>query len=207
MIRNKGKINKTSQPLLVIISGPSGVGKDATLDIMKKAGLPYHYVVTATTRSKRRGEKDGIDYWFISENKFQQMVKKNQFLEWAKVYGNYYGVPKREIKDALKKGLDVVVKVDVQGAATIKRIIPDALFIFLMPPSTEELANRLQQRYGLSSAELKVRLGKAQEEMESLPIFDDIIISHTDNLALTADQVNAAVTTAKCQTKPRVISL
>jgi len=207
MIRNKGKKTKTSQPLLVIISGPSGVGKDATLDIMKKVGLPYHYVVTATTRSKRPGEKDGIDYWFISENKFQQMVKKNQFLEWAKVYGNYYGVPKREIKDALKKGLDVVVKVDVQGAATIKRIIPDALFVFLMPPSTEELANRLQQRYGLSSAELKVRLGKAHEEMESLPIFDDIITSYTDNLALTADEVNAAVTAAKSRTKPRVISL
>jgi guanylate kinase len=207
MIRNKGKNIKTSQPLLVIISGPSGVGKDATLDIMKKAGLPYHYVVTAATRSKRPGEKDGIDYWFISENKFQQMVKRNQFLEWAKVYGNYYGVPKREIKDALKQGLDVVVKVDVQGAATIKRILPDALFIFLMPPSTEELANRLQQRYGLSSAELKVRLGKAQEEMESLPIFDYVITSHTNNLALTADQVNDAVTAAKCQTKPRVISL
>jgi len=207
MIRNKGKKTKTSQPLLVIISGPSGVGKDATLDIMKKVGLPYHYVVTATTRSKRPGEKDGIDYWFISENKFQQMVKRNQFLEWAKVYGNYYGVPKREIKDALKKGLDVVVKVDVQGAATIKRIIPDALFVFLMPPSTEELANRLQQRYGLSSAELKVRLGKAHEEMESLPIFDDIITSYTDNLALTADEVNAAVTAAKSRTKPRVISL
>jgi guanylate kinase len=207
MIRNKGKNIKTSQPLLVIISGPSGVGKDATLDIMKKAGLPYHYVVTATTRSKRPGEKDGIDYWFISENKFQHMVKRNQFLEWAKVYGNYYGVPKREIKDALKQGLDVVVKVDVQGAATIKRILPDALFIFLMPPSTEELANRLQQRYGLSSAELKVRLGKAQEEMESLPIFDYVITSHTNNLALTADQVNDAVTSAKCQTKPRVLSL
>ncbi len=207
MIRNKGKKTRTSQPLLIIISGPSGVGKDATLDIMKKAGIPYHYVVTATTRSKRPGEKDGIDYWFISENEFKQMVKRNQFLEWAKVYGNYYGVPKREIKDALKKGLDVVVKVDVQGAATIKRILPDALFIFLMPPSTEELANRLQQRYGLSSAELKVRLGKAQEEMESLPIFDYVITSHTDNLELTADQVNTAITAAKCRTKPRVISL
>jgi guanylate kinase len=207
MIRNKSEKTKTSQPLLVIISGPSGVGKDATLDIMKKAGLPYHYVVTATTRSKRPGEKDGIDYWFISENKFQQMVKKNQLLEWAKVYGNYYGVPKREIQDALKKGLDVVVKVDVQGAATIKRILPNALFIFLMPPSLEELANRLKQRYGLSSADLKVRLGKAQEELESLPIFDYIITSHTDNLELTADQVSTAITAAKCRTKPRVINL
>ncbi|MCJ7516288.1 MAG: guanylate kinase [Dehalococcoidia bacterium] len=207
MIRNKGEKLKTLHPLLVVISGPSGVGKDATLDIMKKAGLPYHYVVTATTRTKRPGEKDGIDYWFVSENKFQQMVKKNQFLESAKVYDNYYGVPKREVKEAIKKGLDVVVKVDVQGAATIKRILPDALFIFLMPPSTEELANRLKKRYGLSSADLEVRLGKAQEEMESLPIFDYVITSHTNNLDLTAEQVNAAVTAAKCRKKPRVISL
>jgi guanylate kinase len=205
--RKKEENTKSAHPLLIVISGPSGVGKDATLDRMKKAGLPYHYVLTATTRAKRPGEKDGVDYWFISEDKFQQMVKKNQFLEWAKVYGNYYGVPKREITEALKQGLDTVVKVDVQGAATIKRILPDALFIFLMPPSPEELANRLKQRYVLSSTDLDVRLGKAQEEMENLPMFDYVITSHTDNLDLTAAQINAAVTAAKCGTKPRVVSL
>ena len=207
MARNKGKNTKTAHPLLIVISGPSGVGKDATLDRMKKAGLPYHYVVTATTRPKRPGEKDGVDYWFLSEDKFHQMVKKNQFLEWAKVYGNYYGVPKRQIKEALKQGSDAVVKVDVQGAATIKRILPDALFIFLMPPSSEELANRLKQRYGLSSADLDVRLGKAQEEMGSLPMFDYVITSYTDNLDLTAAHINAAVTAVKCRKKPRVVSL
>ena len=207
MTRSKIENTKSAHPLLIVISGPSGVGKDATLDRMKKAGLPYHYVLTATTRSKRPGEKDGIDYWFISEDQFHQMVKKNQFLEWAKVYGNYYGVPKRNIKEALKQGLDTVVKVDVQGAATIKRILPDALFIFLMPPSPEELANRLKQRYGGSSTDLDVRLGKAQEEMESLPLFDYIVISYTDDLDLTVTEINAAVTAEKCRTKPRVISL
>ena len=144
MTREKRKNTQSAHPLLIVISGPSGVGKDATLDRMKKAGLPYHYVLTATTRPKRPGEKDGVDYWFVSEDKFHQMVEKNQLLEWAKVYGNYYGVPKREIKEALKQGLDTVVKVDVQGAATIKQILPDALFIFLMPPSPEELASRLK---------------------------------------------------------------
>jgi guanylate kinase len=203
----KGDNIKSAHPLLIVISGPSGVGKDATLDRMKKAGLPYRYILTATTRPKRPGEKDGIDYRFISENKFQQMVKKNQFLEWAKVYGNYYGVPKREITKALKKGLDTVVKVDVQGAATIKRILPDALFIFLMSPSPEELANRLKQRYGLSSIDLDVRLSKAQEEIESLSMFDYVITSHTDNLDLTAAQINAAVAAEKCKTKPRAVSL
>jgi guanylate kinase len=207
LARSKGKNAKTGSQLLVIVSGPSGVGKDAALDKMKKAGLPYHYIVTATTRPKRPGEKDGIDYWFISEDKFHQMVKKNEFLEWARVYGNYYGVPKREIKEALKKGLDVVVKVDVQGAATIKRILPDALFIFLMPPSIDELANRLKQRYGLSSTDLDIRLGKAQEEMENLHIFDNIITSHTNNLELTANQINTAVMSAKSDAKSRVINL
>lgn len=207
MTREKRKNTQSAHPLLIVISGPSGVGKDATLDRMKKAGLPYHYVLTATTRPKRPGEKDGVDYWFVSEDKFHQMVEKNQLLEWAKVYGNYYGVPKREIKEALKQGLDTVVKVDVQGAATIKQILPDALFIFLMPPSPEELANRLKQRYGSSSADLDVRLGKAQEEMESLPLFDYVVISYTDNLDLTVTEINAAVTAEKCRIKPRMVSL
>jgi guanylate kinase len=205
--REKRKNTQSAHPLLIVISGPSGVGKDATLDRMKKAGLPYHYVLTATTRPKRPGEKDGVDYWFVSEDKFHQMVEKNQLLEWAKVYGNYYGVPKREIKEALKQGLDTVVKVDVQGAATIKQILPDALFIFLMPPSPEELASRLKQRYGSSSADLDVRLGKAQEEMESLPLFDYVVISYTDNLDLTVTEINAAVTAEKCRIKPRMVSL
>src|SRR4030042_5666375 len=135
------------------------------------------------------------------------MVKKNQFLEWAKVYNNYYGVPKREIKAALKRGADTVVKVDVQGAATLKRILPDALLIFLMPPSSGELANRLKQRYGGSSAELDIRLGKAQEEMESLSLFDYVVISYTDNLDLTVTEINSAITAEKCRTKPRVVSL
>ncbi|MGB8707298.1 MAG: guanylate kinase [Dehalococcoidia bacterium] len=207
MTREKRKNTQSAHPVLIVISGPSGVGKDAALDRMKKAGLPYHYVLTATTRPKRPGEKDGVDYWFISEDKFRQMVERNQFLEWAKVYGNYYGVPKREIKETLKQGLDTVVKVDVQGAATIKRILPDALFIFLMPPSPEELANRLKQRYGSSSADFDVRLGKAQEEMESLPLFDYVVISYTDNLDLTVTEINAAVTAEKCRIKPRMVSL
>jgi len=203
------KLNATlsAHPLFVVISGFSGVGKDATLDKMKKAGFPFHYVVTATTRPKRPGEKDGVDYHFLSEDKFRQMIKTNQFLEWAKVYGNYYGVPKREIEEALRQGQDTIVKVDVQGAATIKQILPDAVFIFLMAPSTEELANRLKQRHGLHSADLDLRLSKAREEIESLPQFDYVVVSHTDNLDLTVSQINAIVTAEKCRSKPRVVRL
>lgn len=203
------KLNATlsAHPLFIVISGFSGVGKDATLDKMKKVGFPFHYVVTATTRPKRPGEKDGVDYHFLSEDKFRQMIKTNQFLEWAKVYGNYYGVPKREIEEALRQGQDIIVKVDVQGAATIKQILPDAVFIFLMAPSTEELANRLKQRHGLHSEDLDLRLSKAREEIESLPLFDYVVVSHTDDLDLTVTQINAIVTAEKCRLKPRVVRL
>jgi len=194
-------------PLLIIISGPSGVGKDATLARMKKAGLLFHYVVTATTRPKRPGEKDGVDYRFLSEDQFHQMAETKQFLEWAKVYGNYYGVPKEEIKEALKRGQDVIVKVDVQGAATIKQILPDAVFIFLIPPSTEELANRLKRRQSQPSAELNLRLNKAREEMESLSLFDYVVVNYTDKLDLAVSQINAIVTAEKCRAKPRAVRL
>ncbi|HIE17924.1 MAG TPA: guanylate kinase [Dehalococcoidia bacterium] len=194
-------------PLLVVISGPSGVGKDATLSRMRKVGLPFYYVVTATTRPKRPGENDGVDYFFLSDDEFCRMVEKKQFLEWAKVYGNYYGVPRSEVEKALKQGRDAIVKVDVQGAATIKRILPDAIFIFLMPPSMDELANRLRQRYNSPSAEFDLRLGKAEEEMESLPIFDYVVVSHSNKLDLTVSQINAIVTAEKCRLKPRIVKL
>lgn len=194
-------------PLLIVVSGPSGVGKDATLARMKESGLPLHYVVTATTRPKRPGEKDGVDYHFLSEDEFQQRIKKRRFFEWAKVYDNYYGVPEKEIKEALRQGQDVIVKVDVQGAATIKQILPDAVFIFLMPPSTEELANRLRQRHGRLLAELNSRLDKAQEEIESLPLFDYVVVSHKDKLDVTVSEVNAIIIAEKCRVKPRMLSL
>ncbi len=207
MTRDKLNMPPSTYPLFIVISGPSGVGKDAALDNMKKTGLPFHYVLTATTRSKRSGEKDGVAYRFLSEDKFHQMIEANQFLEWAKVYGNYYGVPKQEVKEALKQGLDTIVKVDIQGATTIRKILADAVLIFLMPPSMDELVNRLEQRYGLSSEELDLRLSKAQEEMESLSIFDYVVINHTDDLELTVKQINAIVVAEKCRLKPRVVTL
>lgn len=205
--RDKLNAAPSKYPLFIVISGSSGVGKDATLDRMEKAGFPLHRVLTATTRPKRPGENDGVDYHFLSEGKFRQMIKKNQFLEWAEVYGNYYGVPKREVKEALKQGWDTIVKVDVQGAATIKQILPDAVFIFLMPPSIGELVARLKQRYGSSSVELDLRLSKAQEEIESLPLFDYVVINRTDDLDLTVTQINAIVAAEKCRIKQRVINL
>lgn len=194
-------------PLLIVISGPSGVGKDAILAKVKQTGFPFHHVITATTRQKRPEEKNGLDYYFLSEEEFQRRVKENQFLEWAKVYDNYYGVFKQEVKEALDRGQDVIVKVDVQGAATIKKILPESVFIFVMPPSIEELVNRLKQRKTETEIELDVRLSKVREELKSLPLFDYVVLSHKNELDLAVSQIMAIVTAEKCRLKPRVIRL
>ena len=199
--------DRSSRSLLVVLSGPSGVGKDAILTRMSKLGRPFHYVVTATTRPKRSGEKNGVDYHFLSQKEFQQMRDKNQFLEWANVYGNYYGVPKNEISSALSKGIDTIVKVDVQGAATIKEILPQAVFIFLMPTSIEELKKRLRKRHSESSTDLALRLGRAKGEIKSLSLFDYVITSRQNKLDDVISQVDAIVAAEKCRVKPRIAEL
>ncbi len=201
-------ISSKKQPLLVVLSGPSGAGKDAVLARMKDLGFPFHYVVTVTTRPKRLGEMDRVHYRFISDEQFQKMVKEKKFLEWAKVYGNHYGVPKDEIKKALKSGQDVIVKVDVQGAATLKRIIAESVFIFLVTPSMDELAERLKQRNNhQSQSDLKLRLKKAEEEMKSLSLFDYFVVNHKNNIGLTVYQIASIITAEKCRINPRVIKL
>lgn len=194
-------------PLLLVISGPSGVGKDAVLSRMKQQGFPLYFVVTATTRPQRKGEENGKDYHFLSPEEFQRKVEQGEFLEWAEVYGNWYGVPKEQIREALARGEDVILKVDVQGAATIKRLVPQAVFIFLTPPSLEELEQRLQQRKSESRADLELRIKKAREEMRSLPLFDYMVVNHQDKLDLTVSQLQAIVLAEKCRVKPREVKL
>jgi guanylate kinase len=135
------------------------------------------------------------------------MIDKHQFLEWANVYGNYYGVPKDEITSALSKGVDAIVKVDVQGAATIKEILPQAVFIFLMPPSGEELEKRLRKRRSESSADLALRLERAKGEIKSLPIFDYVITSRQNKLDEVVSQIDAIVVAEKRRVKPRIVEL
>ena len=206
-LRTKREGGQGLQPLLVILSGPSGVGKDAVLTRMSKLGRPFHYVVTATTRPKRAGEENGVDYHFLSRKEFQQMIDKNQFLEWANVYGHHYGVPRDEITSALSKGMDVIVKVDVQGAATIKKILPQAVFIFLMPPSTKELEKRLRSRHSESAADLALRLERANEEIKSLPLFDYVITSRQDKLDDIVSRIDAIIAAEKCRVQPRIVEL
>jgi len=204
-IRAKRRGARNFQPLLIVLSGPSGVGKDAVLARMRKSGCHLHYVITATTRPKRAREKNGVNYHFLSRKEFQQMIDKHQFLEWANVYGNYYGVPKDEITSALSKGVDTIVKVDVQGAATIKKILPQAVFIFLMPPSMEELKKRLRRRRSESSEDLALRLERAKGEIKSLPLFDYVITSHQNKLDEVVSQIDAIIAAEKRRVKPQIV--
>ena len=197
----------SSSPLVIVLSGPSGVGKDAVLKKMKSKKRLFYYVVTVTTRPRREEEKDDVDYHFLSQQGFQQMFNKGELLEWANVYGNYYGVPKKEVTQGLSLGLDVVVKVDVQGAAAIKKVLPQAVFIFLVPPSMEELEKRLKQRHSESPEELALRLQKAGEEMKSLPLFDYAITSRRGKVDEVVSRILAIVTAEKCRVTPRVVEL
>jgi len=185
--------------LLIVLSGPSGVGKDAVLARMKQQQYKFRYMITATTRPQRDAEKDGVEYHFLSLQEFQSMIDKGQLLEWATVYGNYYGVPKQQALDALAAGVDVVLKVDVQGAATIRKIMPQAVLIFLLPPSMRELESRLEQRHSESREDLSLRLSKVREEMGSLSMFDYAIVNYQDKLASVVAQIQAIVVAEKCK--------
>ena len=198
---------KAGGSLLIVISGPSGVGKDALLHGMRKSSLPLHFVVTVTTRPRRQGEIDGGDYHFISKSEFEQMIERRELLEWANVYGNFYGVPKRELQQAQVKELDAVVKVDVQGAATIKSILPGAVFIFVAAPSMGELKERLKQRKTESGVDLELRTKAAEEEMSSLNLFDYVIINYEGHVERAVSQVESIITAEKCRVKARSIEI
>jgi len=205
-VRRRIKQSKRSG-LLVVLSGPSGAGKDTVLNRMKQLGFPFHYVVTATTRPRRAGENNGVDYYFCSEAEFQEMMQQGELLEWAKVYGHWYGVPKQQVKQALETRKDVIVKVDVQGAATIKNLLSGAVLIFLAPPSIKEYEERLRQRKTESETELKLRIEKATEEMRSLPLFDYVVANRQGELDSTVSQIEAIITAEKCRANPPPMKL
>ena len=195
------------KPLLLILSGLSGAGKDAVLSQMKKSGLPLEFIVTVTTRPRRPAEKDNVDYHFVAPQEFQRMMAHGELLEWAAVYGNHYGVPRDAVKKALASGRDTVVKVDVQGAATIKSILPEAILIFLTPPSMEEDAQRLKQRHTESPAQLELRLKTAQGELKKLSLFDYIVFNREGEIGRAAADIAAIITAEKCRVKPREVYL
>jgi len=205
--RSQFPFNLPTKPLLIVLSGPSGAGKDAVLRRLKKFDSSLQHVTTVTTRPRRPREKIDIDYHFVSTERFKEMIAHNELLEWANVYGNWYGVPHQPVKQALDKGQDVIIKVDIQGTATIKKIIPQAVFIFLMPPEIDELATRLEQRHTESSFDLALRMKTAEEEIEQLSLFDYVVINKQDEIDLAVSEIEAIITAEKCRVNPREIAL
>lgn len=195
------------QALLVILSGPSGVGKDAVLARLKARWPSGHFVVTVTTRPRRPRERDGVDYFFVSPERFQEMVARGELLEHAQVYGHWYGVPREPVRRALAQGQDVIIKADVQGAATIKGLAPQAIFIFLAPASLEELEARLHHRHTEAPQVLARRLEIAREEMKRLPRFDYRVVNAEGQIEGAVAQIEAIVMAERCRVQPRRIKL
>jgi guanylate kinase len=198
---------KPPQPLLVVISGPSGVGKDSVLMRMRELGCPFHFVVTANSRPQRPGEIDGVDYHFVTTERFREMIDNDELLEWAEVYGQYKGIPKSEIRQAMASGRDVILRINVDGAATIKRLAPEAVFIFLAPASLDELRHRLMLRRTESPEEVERRLAMVADELAQLPNFDYVVINHADRLDEAVGQIRAIISAEKARVYPRRVIL
>ena len=198
---------ENSRNLVIVISGPSGVGKDATIARIKQSGIKFHHVITATTRVKRPGETDGVDYFFISRDEFRDRISKDEFLEYAEVYGNFYGVLKSEVRQGLISNMDVLIKVDVQGAVTLKRKIPDAVFIFLLPPSAEDLHQRIRSRESDTDEAVGLRMGMLTEELKSLALFDYAVVNHNNDLDETVTTVKAIISAEKNRVKKRSVTV
>jgi guanylate kinase len=197
----------TCPALLIVVSGPSGVGKDAALKRMRELNYPFHFLVTNTTRPRRPDEVEDKDYHFITKERFAEMEACGEFLERAVVYGYDYGNSRREVREALARGRDVIMRIDVQGAATIKRLVPDAVFIFLLPPSMESLEARLRKRRTEPEEYLRIRLHAARLEMNEVENFDYMIVNEDDALDETAELIRAIIQAEKCRVKPRRVNV
>ena len=174
-------------PLLVVITGPSGVGKDSLLARMKVLGRPYHFAVTATTREPRPEEVEGIDYYFISDQQFDEMLARGEFLEHATVYDQRKGVPRTPVREALAAGRDVIMRTDVQGARYIKSVCPGAVTVFVQPPSWEEMEWRLRSRGTDDDEQLALRLRVARDELAAADEFDYTVVN--DDLNACVDEI------------------
>jgi guanylate kinase len=204
---NDDLLRRQAAPLLIVISGPSGVGKDAVLARMKERGLPFHFVVTATTRPQRAGEVEGRDYIFVSRAEFDRLVETGQMLERALVYNDYKGIPREQVAQALASGRDVALRVDVQGAATIRSLSPQALLIFLLAASEEELERRLRARRTESEDNLALRLQTARRELEQIDLFDYAVVNRDFALDTTVDTILAIIHAEHHRSRPRQVRL
>lgn len=193
--------------LLFVLSGPSGVGKDAAIDQLKATGFDIYHVITATTREPRPNEQHGVDYYFYSTSTFLDMLHQGELLESAELYTNMYGTPRQQVRDQLAADRDVLLKIDVQGARQVKARVPDAVFIFLAPPSIDELVARLKQRRTESEAQLALRVQRAYVEMAAVEGYDYQVINHQDKLDQAVEQIGCIIEAERCRVRRRVVTL
>jgi guanylate kinase len=166
-----------SRGLLFVITAPSGCGKGTLRRALLADNNEIRFCPSVTTRAPRPGEVDGVDYFFVSREEFSRMKDSGELSEWAEVYGNFYGTPRRDIEETLASGVDVILEKDVQGARTLRGVYPDGVFVFVLPPSVEELRRRISGRGTESEKDMEVRLRSAEGEMSDLSPFDYVIIN------------------------------
>jgi guanylate kinase len=195
------------QPLLIVISGPSGVGKDSVVQCLKERGLPVHFVVTATTRPRRENEIHGKDYFFVSKDEFARMIEQEELIEYAIVYNDYKGIPKQQVREALASGKDVIMRVDVQGAATVRKLAPEAVLVFLTTESEAALVRRLKARQTETADNLSLRIATARQELKRAAEFDYVIVNADGCLDETVDTVIAILRAEHHRVNPRKVSL
>jgi len=185
--------------LAIVVSGPSGVGKDSVLEVLCRIHPQARRCVTATTREPREGEVDGVDYVFLCVDEFKQRVESGWFLEYAEVHGNFYGTPRGWVEERTALGEDVILKIDVQGGLEVKRRMPDVVMVFLVPPSLDELERRLRSRSTDSDDEIGVRLANARRELEHITHYDYVV--ENDTVAAAAERLKAVIVAEQCRVR------
>ncbi len=174
---------------------------------MKERGLPFHFVVTATTRARRENEVHGKDYWFVSKDEFARMIEEDELIEYAIVYGDYKGIPKFEVREALASGKDVVMRIDVQGAESVRKLAAESLLIFITCEGEDELERRLRERKTETADSLSLRIATARKELQRIEAFDYVIVNEDFHLDDTVDKVRAVISAEHLKVQQRKVTL
>jgi len=195
------------QGLLFVLSAPSGTGKDTVIGMLKQQGMDFYLIASVTTRVPRPGESEGNPYHFVSQEEFDHLVAHDELLEYANVHGNWYGQPRQPIRDNLLAGHDVLLKIDVQGAATVRGKVPQAIFIFLIPEYVEELTLRLNERSTETQEQLERRLADAQSELAQKDWYDYLVVNRQGQPQEAVDYLRAIMLAEHCRTQARHIDI